>query len=82
MKKLTLLLCLLPLAAIAQTKVTPDCIIPFSATANAHDLDIKRVEQEYVRRDVNDISDRELRDWLKRIESKLDERNRRDHGTR
>jgi hypothetical protein len=46
-------------------------------TQESHDRDVKRIESDYVRRDVNDLSDRELREWLTRIEKKLDERNRR-----
>jgi hypothetical protein len=46
-------------------------------TADAHDRDVKRIESEYVRRDMNELSDRELREWLARIEKKLDEQRRR-----
>ena len=46
-------------------------------TQENHDRDVKRIETDYVRRDVNDLTDRELREWLTRIEKKLDERNRR-----
>jgi hypothetical protein len=46
-------------------------------TQESHDRDVKRIESDYVRRDVNDLTDRELREWLIRIEKKLDERNQR-----
>jgi hypothetical protein len=38
-----------------------------------HDADIQRMQSVFVRQDVNAVTDKELRDWMDRMEKKLDD---------
>jgi len=38
----------------------------------AHDQDMQRLNEIYQRKDISAMTDKELRDWMARIESKLD----------
>ena len=45
-------------------------------TKEAHDADIRVVQEVFQRKDVSSVTDRELREWMVRIETKLDEMER------
>jgi Tfp pilus assembly protein PilO len=46
-------------------------------TREQHDADIRQVEATYARDDITKMTTNELRDWLTRIEKKLDDDRRR-----